>query len=200
MGLKNFFGAKKKTELEKKVEEVQALTNKIGEYEGNLRDFNSAKKSLEIELRIDSSQEDLNKRLSKVVVAIEDTQSELEKAREKQQELNEEISKLKGDQRQQELNELAQQDVEVFMQQHKASLLNEELEKLYSITESRAGNINALTPRSLSRDAGVDRLDRGNPEHAKHIEIFDALKQEEMEKAKKEVDEILKGLKEYLGG
>ncbi|WP_181898518.1 hypothetical protein, partial [Halobacillus trueperi] len=160
-------------------------------------DFQNAQRTLEIELKIEKDA-GLQKRLDRVEGAIQRTEDELKEANKRAQELSTSINQLKGDERQQTINELAEKDAEVYAGFSKASTLRRELQRFNSRIESKAGNINALNPRGLSRHAGVKQLERGNPEHTQLLSAFEEAKERKQEEIEKEVAEIVQKIEDLI--
>ncbi|WP_408010786.1 hypothetical protein ACJROX_10910 [Pseudalkalibacillus sp. A8] len=200
MGIKEFFTGKKKTELEKNIEERNLCGSKLQELQADLRAFNEAKKHVETELRIDQKNNTLKGRLNKLNQAIEETQREIDETNKRAGELANEISKLNKDKKTQEIHDVAKRDIEVFKRQHRASILNKKLYPINLEIESRAGSAGALSPNHLTKYAGKQRLDRGNPEDIEYLDVFDEMKNEVSKEAQKELEEVLEKVDSYLNG
>ncbi|MEI4526827.1 hypothetical protein [Priestia megaterium] len=208
-----------KTEMTKNVEELQVLEGRITEVQTHLNDLSAVRKGLEIELTLGADSA-LDKRLNKVVTAEEEANKELQELETRKAELNQAITEELELQRQAEIEEAERQhkaeleeaerqrkakieEAKQFYEQkvfetHRVIAVRQEMNRLLSSYENVSGSPEATSLKAL---VGLQYGENFNPTDPTHQEILEAMNQAStagLERAQKEVDEVVKKLREFI--
>lgn len=199
MGLKDMFTAKKKTELEKNVEELQVVTSIANEYAQKLSRLNEGLRLVEIELEVDEKDKATQARKTKLENAVSQIQHELESLNDRKNQLQSSIQELQALERQQLIQETAHKDSQAFTKQYRAKALQSELSRLSREIDSRAGQASSVQPQSLQKLAGVKHLDRKDLAHQEFLVPFEQANEQAKKEAEKELKEVMEAIHKFLG-
>ncbi|MBO1511550.1 hypothetical protein [Metabacillus bambusae] len=194
---------KKTTDMEKLTGERDSLQAQAQEVQGKISQVSNALNMAKVEYMVEGTAS-IKKKVDKYESAIQGFQKELEGLNKKLQAVGEELAKLNSEKRKQELNEMAERDVEGFERIYRAKKLekfrNDTL--YYALQKQGIGNSSAGRPRELYNDAGVtggNHFDPKNPEHAPYSELWDSKKNEATSRVDAELEELIKKINEFIG-
>lgn len=189
---------KGKSEMEKNVEELNVVESRIAEVQAHLSDLSVIRKGIELELTLGTDSA-LEKRFKKLTTAEEKAQKDIQEFEARKAELIEAIAEEEERQRLAQIEEAKNTLEQQVYEAHRISALKQEMERLFSIYDSKSGLVD---PRVLKQLVGLkydENFNPTNPAHAELMQVASEATRDGKDRAQKEIDEVVKKLKEIVG-
>jgi len=187
-----------KSEMEKNVEELNIVKSRIAEVQAHLSDLSVIRKGIELELTLGADSA-LEKRFKKLTTAEEKAEKDVQEFEGRKDELIQAIAEEEEQQRLAQVEEAKQTFEQQVYEAHKISVLKQEMERLLPVYDSKDGLVD---PRVIKSLVGLRYDENFNPADSAHRELMQAASEAGeagKERAQKEVDEVVKKLKEIVG-
>ncbi|TCP28792.1 hypothetical protein EV207_11517 [Scopulibacillus darangshiensis] len=200
MGLREIFGAKKKTELEKNQEELNIVNSSISEEQATKGRLAEATRLINIELEIGTDKE-LERRAKRIQTASEQNAQRLADLQARKAELERQIQELNSEKRLAHLHELAEEDLKSYERGRRATVIKQEIRKIFSEIESRDGQWSYSKPERLLKEFGIEygHFNQKDPVQKEGHEIWEPKRIQTNERIDKEAKKLIQDIKDYMG-
>lgn len=154
MGLFNFTFSKEK-ELSKLDSELATAEEKVREVIGKIQRVKNAIQLAETEAMLEGTAT-AQKKVDKFIAGLEKLQKDQEKAQKEVDRLNAQYIEMKSSKNEEELEAVAEEDLERYKQAVKSKKLKDELERLIRYELEQIHNTSSFTPKGLLKEAGLN--------------------------------------------
>ncbi|WP_155660345.1 hypothetical protein [Priestia megaterium] len=189
---------KGKSEMEKNQEELNLVSATIAELNEKRSKYNVILQGAQLELEIEEDAS-TKKRIKKLENGIEKVTAGIEEHQKHADELTQAIAEEVEKQRLARIEDAKKALEQQVYEAHRISALKQEMERLFSIYDSKSGLVDTRVLKQLVGLRYDENFNPIDPAHKELMQVASEATRVGKDRAQKEIDEVVKKLKEIVG-
>jgi len=189
---------KGKSQMEKNQEELNLVNATIAELNDKLGKYQTMLQGAQLEFEIEEDTT-TKKRIKKLENGITKVTTEIAEHQKRTGELTQAIAEEVEQQRLAQIWEAKQTFEQQVYEAYRISALKQEMERLFSVYDSKSGLVDLRVLKGLAGLRYDENFNLADPTHKELMQIADEATQAGKDRAQKEIDEVVKKLKEIVG-